>query len=329
MKKSWFFLFVLVTAVAAGTVGVRLRKHEPVQKQTRFLMGALCTIRIPGGPEALPVIARALDRAEEIDRRFNPLNPGSPLYAFNQQGTPITQPDIVALVQTALDVSRKTDGAFDITVFPLIELWGFEGSSPRLPEQRQIDDCLKKVGWRKLVIEAGTLTKLEAGVKIDLGGIAKGYAVAEAVTVLTNANIRSALVDFGGDIYALGANRGKPWKIGIRKPVHDGGVLAGLDVSDMSLATSGDYERCFEKDGVRYHHILDPKTGYPARGIAGITVLTPDPTMGDAYSTALFVMGPERAMPHVAAIPSMEAVMITSKGTIDVSNGLKDRFAKP
>ncbi len=309
MRNPWLFLCVLATVVAAGYVGLKLRHQEPIQKQTRFLMDTYCTIQVPGGAPVRPIIAKALDRAEEIDQQFNPIDPRSPLYAFNQKDTPITQSDIIALVQTALDVSKKTDGAFDITVFPLVELWGFDGrpgSSPHLPEKKQIDACLQKVGWQNLVIEGGKLTKLKDDVKIDLGAIAKGYAVAEAVRVLTNAGIRSALVDFGGDIYALGTRHQKPWSIGIRKPVHDGGVFAGLELSDLSIATSGNYERFFEKDGVCYCHIFDPKTGYPAQGIASLTVMTPDAALGDAYATALFVMGPDRAMKFVESLPTLK-----------------------
>jgi len=161
-----------------------------------------------------------------------------------------------------------------------------------------------------------------------LGGIAKGYAVDEAVGILKQEGIQSALVDFGGDIYALGNFRNRPWNVGIRNP-RGKGEVGGFELSDLSTATSGDYERFFEEKGVRYHHILDPKTGYPARGLRSATVISSDATLADAWSTAAFVLGRKTFLPLVDKTPGLRgAVLIALDGTITTSSNLKGHFKK-
>jgi thiamine biosynthesis lipoprotein len=295
------------------------RKPE-IQKQTRFLMDTVITIQIPGGAERLTVIRKALDRMEEIDHKFNVLDSSNQLFAFNHRNEPITDPEIVGLVKTALDVARQTDGAFDVTVYPLVELWGFFGKNPSLPADGDIRALLPHVGWRKLIVNGGRITKNDPAVRIDLGGIAKGYAVGEAVKTIRTSGIRSALVDAGGDIYAVGTLNGKPWKIGIRDPRGDG-VFGSMDVTDLTVVTSGDYERYFMQDGVRYHHILNPKTGYPVQGLRSATIITADAALGDGLSTAVFVLGKERGAAFLEKSGLAQGVIIDSTGAVTTTRG--------
>lgn len=289
-------------------------------------MDTYCIMQVPGDASVRDSMTQAFDRLEEIDKKFNALNPTSPVYRFNHENSPITDPEIVGLVQTALDVSAKSDGALDITVFPLVDLWGFYGSTPHLPGDGKIQACLKHVGWKNLAIEGGKLIKHRPDMALDFGAIAKGYGVGEAVKVLKNCGIRSALVDAGGDLYMLGTRYGKPWHVGIREP-RGTGVFGGMKLTDRSMATSGDYERYFIKAGVRYHHIFDPKTGYPAHGLISATAITPDPTLADAYSTALFVLGAERALKLVATTPDLECVLVTEAGRVLISPRLQKSMA--
>jgi thiamine biosynthesis lipoprotein len=301
----------------------------PIQKRTRFLMDTVCTIYIPGPKTVLPVIDKALDRAEEIDKKFNCLNPDSPIYAFNHNNKPIRDPEIVEVAQKALAVARQSDGALDITVYPLVRLWGFFGKQgPRLPSEREIKECLKHVGYKYVAVQNGEVRKLRPDIQIDLGAVAKGYAVDEAAKILKQAKIRSALVDFGGDIYAIGEIRNRPWTVGIRNPRGEGEV-GGFEISDLSTATSGDYERFFEKDGVRYHHILDPKTGYPSRGLISATVISADATLADAWSTATFVLGKEKSLALAEKTEGLQGVvLITPDGKISSSSQLARNFEK-
>ncbi|MBT4482297.1 MAG: FAD:protein FMN transferase [Candidatus Latescibacteria bacterium] len=294
----------------------------PVQSQTRFLMDTFCTIQVPGNINVLPAIELAFERIEEIDVKFNAINPESPVYAFNNNNKPIEDEEIVALVKTALQVSKKSGGKFDITIFPLIKLWGFFSDSPKLPHREKIEEVLKTVGYEYIAVENDKIIKKKEGIKIDLGSIAKGYAIGEAKIVLEQAGIKSALIDAGGDIYSLGSNNGKPWIIGIRNPRGEG-VVGALELSDVAVITSGDYERVFEEGGVKYHHILDPETGFPAKGSASVTVISPDPAQADAWSTAFFVLGKEKTQDILNGLESIELLMITDKGEKIYSSGMK------
>jgi FAD:protein FMN transferase len=171
-------------------------------------------------------------------------------------------------------------------------------------------ETLKNVGYKYLVIKDGKLTKTKPGVGIDIGGIAKLYVLEEGANVLKNGGIKSALIDAGGDIYAIGRDNGRDWKIGIRNPRGDG-VIGAVDVSDMLVISSGDYERYFEKDGVRYHHIMDPFTGYPARGLSGSTIFCSDPALADGLSSTVFILGKDKGFALAKKLLYFEAVVVT------------------
>ena len=327
LLKQWKLASLSVAAlIVVVLLGIRFyniyRFH--LEEQTRFMMDTYVTVYAVG-PEKVtaPAINSALDRMQEIDKKFNAQNSESPIYAFNHRGIPISDPEIVAMVRLALQIARDTDGAFDITIAPLIELWGFYGDAPRIPEQEAIKDCLTRVGYHHLAIKNGTLQKNKADVQIDLGGIAKGYSVLQAVEVLKKKGVSSALINAGGDVYALGKRGRDLWKVGIRSPYGDD-ILGYLEVEDLAVMGSGDYQRFFVEDGKRYHHIFDPNTGYPAEGLRATTLIHPDPMVADAWNTAIFVLGPEKGLKWVEKIAAMETVMVTTAGDMIYSNGLKN-----
>ena len=326
LRKKLMLAFILVAVVFLVSLGIRLynqyRFH--LEKQTRFMMDTYVTIHAVGPQNATaPAINSALDRMQEIDTKFNVQNPDSPIYAFNHMGTPISDPEIIEVVHLALQIARDSDGAFDITIAPLIELWGYYGDSPRLPAKEEVQACLRKVGYHHLMLKNSSLQKSQADVQIDLGGIAKGYAVGQAVDVLKREGIFSALIDAGGDVYGLGKRGGDLWKVGIKSPRGDD-ILGYVEIEDLAVMGSGDYERFFIQDGKRYHHIFDPKTGYPAEGLSGTTLIHPDPVVADAWNTAVFVLGPEKGLKWVEKIAAMETIMVTPAGDIMYSNGLKN-----
>lgn len=325
MKRPRIIFAAVVVVTMLAYLGLKNHGKTAVRKQTRFLMDTYVTIQAPDGNGAQQALEKAMDRIEKIDVKFNALNTNSPIYRFNNGNPAIDDPEIVALVTTANEVSRQTEGAFDITVYPLMELWGFYEQNPAVPSGEDITNCLVRIGWQNLEIHNGTLTKLRNDVKIDLGGIAKGYAVGEAMEVLKEEGVASALIDAGGDIYALGLVNGRPWKIGIRRPPGEG-IMGVLDMADLAIVTSGDYERFFEKDGVRYHHILDPRTGYPSRGIRSVTIISEDTTLADAFSTALFVLGAEKGMAVAQSHGAFEALMITDDRQAVMSPGLSGKL---
>jgi thiamine biosynthesis lipoprotein len=324
--KKWQLVSLSVLVLILVLSGIRFynRYRFHFEEQTRFMMDTYVTIYAVGPQKVTaPAITSALDRMQEVDSKFNSQNPESPIYDFNHQGIPISDPEIVAMVRLALQIAKDTGGAFDITIAPLIELWGFYGDSPRLPEKAAIKDCLSRIGYHHLAIENGTLRKDTAEVQIDLGGIAKGYSVLQAKEVLKNKGVSSALINAGGDVYALGKKDRDMWKVGIRSPRGDD-ILGYLEVEDLAVMGSGDYERFFIEDGKRYHHIFDPKTGYPAQGLSAATLIHPDPMVADAWNTAIFVLGPENGLKWAEKISGMETVMVTTAGDIIYSNGLEN-----
>jgi thiamine biosynthesis lipoprotein len=229
------------------------------------------------------------------------------------------------VVRHALDVSRKTGGAFDVTVSPLIELWGFYSGSTRLPDEAEIRACLEKVGYPYLHIQDGRLEKRRPDVRIDLGAIAKGYNIGEAVKVLREQGVTSALVDAGGDVYALGKKGRQFWHVGIKGP-REKKVLGYVDAENLAVVGSGDYERYFTVNEKRYHHIFDPRTGYPSEALSSITLIGPDPMAADAWATALFVLGPEKGLATVEGIPGLEVLMVTAGGDMILSSGLREQL---
>ncbi|MGE5839392.1 MAG: FAD:protein FMN transferase [Deltaproteobacteria bacterium] len=329
MKKPRFrklkLALLLILVLFGASLAVRYynlyRNH--LEKQTRFMMDTYVTV-LAVGPEKKTsrAIDLALDRMQEIDIKFNHLNPKSQVYAFNHRNEPITDQEIVEVIRVALEIARATGGAFDITVAPLVELWGFYGPSHRVPDEQEIKACLTRVGYQYLTLEPSRVGKSKADVSIDLGGIAKGYAVSQAAKALKEQGVSSALIDAGGDVFALGKKGGGLWKVGIRNPRGED-LLGYVEVENLAVMGSGDYERFFEKDGKRYHHIFNPKTGYPTEGVVGTTIIHEDPVLANAWSKPIFVLGPERGLEVVERIPGMEALVVRSSGEVLYSRGLK------
>lgn len=317
---------LVVAALFLALMGYRYynlyRFH--LEKQTRFMMDTYVTIYAIG-PKSVTVSAinSALNRMQAVDAKFNSQNPENAIYTFNHEGIPITDQEILDVTQLALQIARDSDGAFDITVAPLIELWGFYDKSPHLPTQQEISDCLGKVGYQYLILKDGKLQKSKEDVMIDLGGIAKGYAVKEAARVLQKAGVNSALIDAGGDVHALGKKGRDLWKVGLRNP-RGNDILGYVEVEDLAVMGSGDYERFFFKNDVRYHHIFNPKTGYPVQGVSSTTLLHPDPMVADAWNTAVFVLGPDEGLKLAEKITEMEVIMVTPSGEVTYTSGLKN-----
>lgn len=226
------------------------------------------------------------------------------------------------LLSLALDLSAATNGAYDPTVAPLTDLWGIGTDHQKVPSQSEIDAALQTVGTAH-VHENGDTVTLDSGSKIDLGGIAKGYAADLCADILKSADANGLLV-LGGNIYAVGTNEGKDWNIGIADPDDSADTIAAVAVHDLSVVTSGDYERYFEQDGVRYHHIFDPKTGYPAAsGLRSVTVIDANSTRADALTTALFVMGADKGRAYCEE-NGIAAVFVTADKQVFTTSRVAD-----
>jgi thiamine biosynthesis lipoprotein len=220
-------------------------------------------------------------------------------------------------------LSAATDGAFDMTIAPLLDLWGFTGE-PRLPAPEEVASLLSLVCSACVVIdeENRTVYYTDPDLAVDLGGIAKGYAVDEAADVLKSLGIEGGVINAGGDMAVIGKKGDLPWRIGIQHPRDSQELIAVLDVVDRSVVTSGDYERFFFLDDVRYHHILDPHTGYPAREAMSVTVVAGNTALADALATAYFVMGPKRALEAAEHTEGVDILIVDADGALFYTDGL-------
>jgi thiamine biosynthesis lipoprotein len=271
---------------------------------------------------AMDAVIAEMRRTDELMSTYKPESQLSQVNAHAHERPIVVDADIITVVERGLEMSRLSGGAFDITYASVGYLYDYRAH--QRPTDAEIAAALPGVDYRQVVVdrEARTIRFLKTGVRIDLGGIAKGYAVDRAVERLRELGIRHAMVNAGGDTRLLGDRRGKPWIVGIRDPRAEGRMVTRLPLAGEAISTSGDYERYFEEDGVRYHHILVPGTGKSARSVRSATVLGPDATLTDALSTTVFVLGVERGMELVSRLPDVEAVVVDADGRIFYSDGL-------
>ena len=281
--------------------------ESPFEKQT-YVMGTVAWVKIYGleGRAAAEAAEEALEEMHRIESVMSAWKEESELSRLNAAsgGAPRELSDeLFDVVDRSFRFSRITGGAFDPTTAPLVDLWGFRGGEPALPGDAALDSALALVGSSRIVLDREEQTiALLPGMRLDLGGIAKGYAVDRAAEILRGRGAQSALVNIGGNMYAIGAPPGRDaWTIGIRDPRGGDGVAGTLLLRNEAVATSGDYENFVEIDGRRYGHIIDPRSGRPAAGVLAVTVVARTAIAADALSTGLFVMGPERAPIALAA----------------------------
>lgn len=236
--------------------------------------------------------------------------------------------DALSIIGTSLEISGQTDGALDITVYPLVREWGFTTGEYKIPEDEVIRSLLANVGYDRISVEGQTVT-IPQGTEIDLGALAKGYAGSRAVEILKEHGVTSAILDLGGNVCALGAKPdGTPWRVAVADPDNGSEYLGILDVEDRFVVTSGKYERYFEgSDGKKYHHIIDPKTGMPSEnGVKAVTVIGSDGTRCDALSTALLVMGEERAVRYWREYGGFDMLLLTDDRRVLITSGISDSF---
>ena len=271
---------------------------------------------------AMDAVIAEMRRTDELMSTYKPESQLSQVNAHAHERPVQVDADIIEVVERALAMSKLSGGAFDITYASVGYLYDYRAH--QRPTDQQIAAALPGVDYRQVQVdrEARTIRFLRKGVRIDLGGIAKGYAVDRSIEHLRKLGIEHAMVNAGGDTRLLGDRRGKPWVVGIRDPRSEGRVVTRLPLEEEAISTSGDYERYFEEDGVRYHHILVPGTGKSARGVRSATVIGDDATLTDALSTTVFVLGVERGMRLIAGLKGVEAVVVDEQGRIYYSDGL-------
>ena len=357
LKKFIVIVFFLIALTACQ------HRQSP---QIEFVLGTLCRINLyeRGSKQ---IYSRIFARIREIDRtmtvypgEFEELINGgeiidqdsksaamlraaaetltSGIVAINRQAglEPVkVRADLLEVLEKALHYAELSDGAFDPTVGPLVQLWGIGTDAQCIPGDEEIAAALELVNWRDVVIDraAGTAFLRRKGMALDLGAIAKGYAGDEALRIAREAKVKRAVFDLGGNIVTLGwriqsKKESLPWRIGIQNPLSDRGVYMGvLPVHDISVVTSGVYERYFESGGKRYHHILSTADGYPVdNGLLSVTIVTDSSTAADALSTTVFALGFQRGRALVDSIPDTEAIFIFDDRSVIITDGLVGVF---
>ena len=326
MKKQVFLLPLLLLLLCGC-------QQAPQESSTQvYAMDTMMDLTVyastsEAGEQALHAAETEIYRLDALLSRHDESSAVSAINKSN--GTPVAaDEEVLSLLKTSVDYFQQTNGAFDVTVAPIMDAWNFTGETPRVPSRQELDQLLTLVGSDRIVFGDGTVT-LEESMAVDLGGIAKGYASDRLAAVFEENGVDSAMVSLGGNVYARGTRPdGNPWRIAVQDPNDPSAYLGVLLLTDKYAITSGGYQRYFEQDGVVYYHIIDPKTGDVARsGLTSATVICTNGTMGDALSTALFVMGYDRAVEFWKTYETdFDMILVDEDGTVYLTEGLKDRF---
>lgn len=322
--KNWLSAALLSAAfLLTGCSGAPAQEPETA---TFFAMDTAMDFTVYGD-------AALLDEAEtligSLEEQVSVTDEHSDIYAIDHTGSGSLSGNAAELMEQALELCRRTGGALDISVYPIVQAWGFTTGSYQVPDEETIQSLLPLVDYTQIQYDAATgVVTLPEGMEIDLGSVAKGYAGQLAAQMLREHGVQSALLNLGGNVQTVGTKPdGSPWQIGIKDPQGEDAMMV-LSVEDQAVVTSGGYERYFEQDGQTYWHIMDPFTGHPAdSGLLSVTIVGKQGIICDGLSTSLFVMGLEKAADLWAQSGDFEAVFVTASGEVYITEGLQDRFA--
>lgn len=322
MKAIRLTAVLLAVLLLTGCASTPIQEHS----STLLAMDTVMSLTVCGdGWED------ALSSAEELIQTLEGLlsttDENSEVYALNHGETVTLSQYTLDLLVQSLEICGNTGGALDITIYPVVRAWGFTTGSYQVPDAAVLAALLARVDYSQISLDGDALT-LPEGVELDLGAVAKGYTGDQLIELFRQSGIASAYVNLGGNVQTLGSSPdGDPWRIGIQEP--DGDSYAAIvEVTDKAVVTSGMYERYFEQNGVHYGHIIDPSTGYPAdSGLVSITILSQSGTLADGLSTALFVMGKDRAVEYWRTRNDFDFILIEEDGSVTISQGIEDSFS--
>ena len=327
--------YYALVALVILTVGIALCLRflsgtESTYETSFFAMDTYMSVK-GTGRDAQGAVEAARDAIIGLDGDLSVTNPESLVYELNAQGTCTADSDMEYLVEKSLSAYDMTDGAFNICIYPIMKEWGFTTGEFKVPEASALSALCDELASSEVTLnKQDKSVRLSEGTMIDFGGIAKGYATKVAVDIMNSKRISSALINLGGNVYALGKKPdGSLWNVAVKSPVDSIKYLGVLSISDKAVITSGGYERYFEESGITYHHIIDPSTGYPAdSGAQSVTVVSSDPTLADALSTAIFVMGQDKATALWRDNSELfDFIYFDASGNLFITEGIKDEFS--
>ncbi|SCY65845.1 FAD:protein FMN transferase [Alkaliphilus peptidifermentans] len=333
MLKPVSKAIALIIVVAIFLTGCGTKELQSFQKD-EFVLGTRGQIRVFSTSQRRgnATIGKAFTRIREIENTMSTSIEGSDVYRINKNAgkSPVqVDPETLKLIKMGIEYEEITGGVFNIVLGSLIDLWGIGKDWQKVPPQQEIEEAKRHININDLEIIDSSVFIRDSKMLMDLGGIAKGYAVDEAVRVLKNDGVESGFINLGGDIYALGNKPdGTPWNVGIQNPIiGKTNAIARIALADQSIVSSGDYERYFIEDDQHYHHIIDPETGYPSTNeLVSVTIVSETATDGDVLSTAAFVMGLEDGLSFIESLENIEAVFITRDRIVYTTSGIKDKL---
>lgn len=317
----FFSFFSLILTLLCLSAASCKKAADPITK-TSFKLNTVVTITIYDSTD-VSLLDNALALCDTYENLFSRTRETSELYQINQGLKRELSPETEELLEIALSYHRLSNGLFDPSIGPVSSLWDFHAENPKVPEDALIQAALPLVNAENLRLSNHNIT-MEPGMMLDLGAISKGYIADRIKEYLIGQGVKSAVIDLGGNVLCIGSRPdGTPFQIGIRQPFQDANTAAAvLSITDQSVVTSGIYERCFEENGVLYHHLLDPGTGYPCDNeLASVTILSDHSVDGDALSTSCFLMGMEQGMALIDSLPDVYAIFITREGKLYYSEG--------
>ncbi len=301
--------------------------HADWISRSESIMGTSCSVELWSDDKARgeAAITSVFDDMRRIDRLMSTWKEDTEISLVNREASkhPVKiSVELFRLLEESVRYSELTHGAFDITYASVGYLYDFKKGVH--PDEKAIAAALPGINWRHMALDRAKTTVYfqRPGMRIDLGGIAKGYSVDRGIEILQQQGITRAMVNAGGDTRIIGDRFGKPWVVGVRDPDHEGKVFLRLPLTDTAFSTSGDYERYFDEDGKRYHHILDPKTGDSARKCRSVTVISGTATRTDALTKSVFIMGPEEGIKFIDTLSDVDAVAVAPDGKVFYSKGL-------
>lgn len=335
MKKNTVLTAALAAVVLAATVFgagcAKQKQTEPISK-TEFLLDTFVAVTLYDSEDET-ILDGVMELCRDYEQLLSKTIETSEVYRMNHRGDEIqieVSDETAGLLERALYYCEISDGAFDITIEPLSSLWDFTGEAAQVPPEQEIEELVKRVDYRRIRLEGNTVTFLSPDTTIDLGGIAKGYIADRMKEYLLEQGVKSALINLGGNVLCVGSKAdGSPFRIGLQKPFEDRNeTVATMEIRDMSVVSSGVYERHFIVDGVNYHHILDPKTGYPYQnGLTSVTIISPESVDGDGLSTVCFSLGLERGTELIESMDGIYAAFITEDGEVHYTEGAETLLA--
>lgn len=326
-KKKIIILFHILVLIFAYKDSVGAENIKKRFSETRLLMGTVVEVIIIADNESVArkSIADAFSAMERVDRLMSNFKEESDVSKINRGAgseAVAVDSDVVEVIKKSIYYSEISDGAFDITIGGVEELYNFEDEG-RIPEKGKFKNSVSLIGYKNIIINGNTVRLTKKGIKLDLGGIAKGYAIDRGIDAIKKNGVADALINAGGDIRAIGESENGQWKVGVLHPRENGKLKDTLLLKDLSVATSGDYRKYFVAGGKRYHHILNPSTGLPTEGVQSVTIIAPLAVDSDALATAVFVLGKKKGMEMIERLKDVEGIIIDSDGLAIYSSGVK------